>query len=122
MTAELHRHVGHHVALLDERRLRCHDCTQTVLLTATAGTTSTSSSPIPGKDDPRCPTHPFEHADGCRTCAADAKADPDADQDHGHREPQHQPTADVTTRAAEARAGLPPRQRTPDRTPPEAHA
>lgn len=107
MTAELARHVGHRAHLLDPRRLRCDDCTQTVWLPDTAGSTSTSSSsPIPGKDDPRCAQHEFEHADTCRVCAADAKADPTADGDHGHRTVVHRATADVATRAAEARAAL----------------
>jgi hypothetical protein len=74
MTAELQRHVGHRTTLLDDRRLRCLDCTQTVLLPIPAGSTSTSSSPIPGHGEPRCPQHPHEHAGNCRPCAADAKA------------------------------------------------
>jgi hypothetical protein len=41
---------------------------------------------------------------------ADHLADERADQEHGHRKVEHQPTADVAARAAEARAVLPPRR------------
>lgn len=107
----------HRCVLLDERRLRCHDCARTIVLPSTAGSTSTSRSPIPGPGEPRCPRHQHEHADACRPCAADAKADPGADDQHGHRQVEHQPTADVSTRVAEARAALAawPRRRTPIR-------
>lgn len=120
MSAELARHIGHRCVLLDPRRLRCVDCTHTVLLPAMAGSTSTSQSPIPGPDDPRCPQHLTEHAGNCRACAADAKASRAADANHGHRQLPHQPTADVAARAAEARAALP--RRTPRPQPaPEGH-
>lgn len=109
MSVELPRHVGHACHLLDPRRLRCDDCTQTVWLPSQAGSTSTSSrSPIPGPGEPRCPQHQHEHADGCRTCAADAKGRPD-----DAPTPEHQPTADVEARAAEARAALPARRPQP---------
>lgn len=112
MSAELARHVGHRAHLLDPRRLRCDDCTQTVWLPDTAGATSTSSrSPIPGPGEPRCPTHPTEHASSCRTCAADAKAATDLDTG-GRHTPVLEPTADVPARAAEARALLPARTTT----------
>lgn len=111
MTApELARHIDqptkrHRLVLLDTRRLRCLDCTQTVLLPTPAGSTSTSSgSPIPGPGEPRCPHHEHEHAAGCRTCAADAKAQADDAPPMVHR-----PTADVAARAAEVRAVLAPR-------------
>lgn len=110
MTAELARHIGHRCHLLDPRRLRCDDCTQTVQLPVSAASTSTSSSPIPGKDEPRCAAHPTEHANGCRTCAADAKGRTDDTPPV-----VHQATADVAARAAEARAALRPRAPEPVR-------
>lgn len=96
-------HIGHRCVLLDERRLKCHDCSHTLMLPSTVATTSTSRSPIAGPGDPRCEQHPTEHATSCRACAADAKADE-------HRAITHQPTADVAARAAEARAALPSRR------------
>lgn len=115
----LAQHVGHRTSPLDDRRLRCLDCARTIVITQPSKSTSTSKSAIPEPGDPRCPRHEHEHADACRTCAADAKANPDADRDHGHRELVHQPTADVPARAAEARAALPPRAADPGpRTPP----
>lgn len=95
----------HRLVLLDDRRLRCHDCAFTLVLPTGAGSTSTSQSPIPGKGEPRCATHPTEHAATCRTCAADAKAATDLDVG-GRHTPELEPTADVAARAAEARAVL----------------
>lgn len=101
----------HRLVLLDDRRLRCHDCAFTLVLPAVTGSTSTSQSPIPGKGEPRCATHPTEHASSCRTCAADAKAATDLDTG-GRHTPALEPTADVPARAAEARALLPARTTT----------
>jgi hypothetical protein len=95
----------HRCVLLDERRLRCHDCQRTLMLPTVAGSTSTSRSPIPGPGEPRCPQHQTEHAGTCRTCAADLKAATDLDPG-GRHILDRQPTADVTSRAAEARAHL----------------
>lgn len=106
----------HRLVLLDTQRLRCLDCQRTLLLPSGLASTSTSRSAIPEPDDPRCLQHPHEHRIGCRPCAADAKVDPDADAHHGHHDVVHQPTADVHTRAAEARAQLPPPRPTPTRT------
>lgn len=103
----------HRLVLLDDRRLRCHDCARTIVITQPSKSTSTSKSAIPEPGDPRCPHHQHEHADACRPCAADAKANPDADAQHGHRALVHQPTADIATRVAEARAALPPRHPAP---------
>lgn len=100
----------HRLTALDPRRLRCHDCDRTILLTQPSQSTSTSQTVIPQPKDPRCPQHPFEHAGNCRSCAAETKADE-------HRELVHQPTADVHTRADEARAALPTRRPSPTRTP-----
>lgn len=100
----------HRLTLLDEHRLRCHDCQRTLLLPSGVASTSTSRSAIPGPGEPRCLVHEHEHHVGCRPCAADAKVNPDADAHHGHTSVIHQPTADVHARAAEARALLlPPR-------------
>lgn len=97
----------HRCAVLDDRRIRCHDCARTILLTQpSSSTSSTSNSLIPAPGDPRCPTHHTEHAGHCRWCAAEAKADES-------RPAVHQPTADVAARAAEARAALPPRKPSP---------
>lgn len=80
-SAELARHIDrpeqrHRCVLLDNRRLRCLDCSQTVALPSTPRATSTSSL-IPEQGEARCDLHPFERgAPACRSCAADAKAAP----------------------------------------------
>lgn len=103
--AELARHIDrpdarHRLVLLDTTRLRCTDCTQTVLLTAPVEPTSTSG-PIPRTTDPRCREHPTEHVGGCRWCAADAKATTD--------EPPTKPLAGWATRTTQATRRTPPR-------------
>lgn len=72
---ELAKHVGHRTTLVDVRRLRCLECTQTVALPAFATGASTSrDSPRPS-DPGQCREHAGEWADACRACRAERIAD-----------------------------------------------
>lgn len=91
----------HRCILLDPRRLRCLDCTQTVLLPAppsTTGSTSTSQPP-PLHDPARCPHHPGQRVGTCGPCRAEQL-------EATTERPLPQPTADVAAGAAAARAAL----------------
>lgn len=104
MSTVLARHIGHRVTVRSASELRCLDCTHTILIPPPAST-STSQSPIPGKDEPRCPLHLGEHESTCRCCAADRKASITETRDALPM------TADVPARAAEVRAQLSQRTR-----------
>lgn len=89
----------HRCVVLDPRRLRCRDCARTIILPTT--TTADPPTPIPVRlgDPSRCPRHIGERHDTCGPCRAEQlerTTDP----------PPFQPTADVTTGAAAARAAI----------------
>lgn len=104
MTGLLARHIGHRLTLLDERRLRCVDCSHVVLLPAVAGSTSpTSNGPAPyaTSDVPPssvCRTHPGEWSAWCGPCRAEEL--------EAERVLDQQPTADVAAGAASTRQAL----------------
>lgn len=63
----------HRLTLLDERRLKCWDCTKTILLPQPGqptSPTSTTRSPDP-KPHEQCPRHIGEWAHTCRCCRAE---------------------------------------------------
>lgn len=85
MTAVLSEHVDdprgprHRLTLLDQQRLRCHDCARTLVLPSTAQPTSTSTAsprtpPRAGTAE-ECELHAGEWADACRLCRAERIAD-----------------------------------------------
>lgn len=92
----------HRCALLDARRLRCHDCARTLVLPTAQparGTSSTLTGPVPLHHPDRCPAHPGQWAPPrCGACRAE--------QLQAERHLQHTPTADVATGAAAVRQAV----------------
>lgn len=88
----------HRLTLLDDHRLKCHDCQRTLLLPVMAGSTSgTSQNPDLAQT---CGQHPGEFAGRCRCCTADRLEAPPPST------APWQPTADVSAGAAAVRAAL----------------
>lgn len=98
----------HRLVLLDERHLRCLDCTRTLVLpapTAPGKSTSTSTSPLPLHDPNACSAHPGQRRGTCGPCRAEQL-------EASSERPPPQPTADVAAGVAAARAVLATRRRT----------
>jgi hypothetical protein len=98
----------HRCVLLDERRLRCLDCSRTLVLPSTsAGAGSTSTSPEPARltGSDACRAHPGQRRGACGPCRAEQL-------EATTPRPEPTPTADVAAGAAAARAALAARRHT----------
>lgn len=62
--SELAKHVGHWLQVRSARELRCHPCSQTILLPSTA----TEPRTPPRADADQCTRHPGEWEGFCRLC------------------------------------------------------
>jgi hypothetical protein len=103
VTSPLIAHIGHRTTPIDAQRIKCIDCTHTLLLALPVASTSTSRE-HPTRDQ-ACRQHPTEWAHNCRCCEADRKADE-------HRRPTHEIRADVAGWAARCRQVLNERRKT----------
>lgn len=113
LATELAKHVDdtgrlHRLLLLAPDRLRCLVCERSIdlrpALAAVPGSTSTSRGlPHPEQS---CDQHPGEWRGTCGRCRSERIADE-------QRDVEHQATADVVARVAEARAALSRHEETP---------